>query len=276
MIDYCHSLMNELDDRITELTYEHSNNSLELYENAIVLVLQRLDSAKEYVKKKGFKDEDEEIFFFKQLKPQLVSKLIYLNSIYKIETKRPRGGDKIIKQYLNLELSKIKRFFDANLEFYKYYRTNSTHLDKKYFIRGNHDIKLSLDTYYFEADHKFATSHDYKVAKIIANDLIQVYLEDQLNNNNKKHISKNLSLNWTGSKTALVELIYSLHSNGSIENGNIDIKVIAKTFENMFNIDLGDFYHSYLELKGRKINRTKFLDSLRDALIKRMEEQDEK
>ena len=69
MIDYCHSLMNELDDRITELTYEHSNNSLELYENAIVLVLQRLDSAKEYVKKKGFKDEDEEIFFFKQLKP---------------------------------------------------------------------------------------------------------------------------------------------------------------------------------------------------------------
>ena len=55
MIDYCHSLMNELDDRITELTYEHRNNSLELYENAIVLVLQRLDSAKEYVKKKDSK-----------------------------------------------------------------------------------------------------------------------------------------------------------------------------------------------------------------------------
>ena len=44
----------------------------------------------------------------------------------------------------------------------------------------------------------------------------------------------------------------------------------------MFNIDLGDFYHSYLELKARKMNRTKFLDSLRDALIKRMDEQDEK
>ncbi|MCW4451177.1 RteC domain-containing protein [Kaistella sp. BT6-1-3] len=70
--------------------------------------------------------------------------------------------------------------------------------------------------------------------------------------------------------------VYSLHSQGSIDNGNADIKIIAKTFENMFNIDLGDFYHSYLELKGRKINRTKFLDSLRDALIKRMDEQDEK
>ena len=275
MTDYCHTIINELDDRINELTYEQ-NNSLVSYENAIVLVLQKIEEVKKHIQEKGFKDAEEEILFFKQLKPQLVSKLIFFNSIYKIETKRPRGGDKIIRKYLNIELSKIKRYFDANLEFYKYYRTNSTHLDNKYFVRGKHDIKLSLDTYYFEADHNFTTSHDYKVAKIIANDLIQVYLEDQLNNNSQKRIWENPPLNWTGSKTSLIELIYSLHSQGSIDNGNADIKIIAKTFENMFNIDLGDFYHSYLELKARKMNRTKFLDSLRDALIKRMDEQDEK
>ena len=275
MIDYCQTIISELDDRINELTYEPSN-SLVSYENAIGLVLQKLEEIKKYIKKNGFKDDEEEILFFKQLKPQLVSKLIYFNSIYKIETKRPRGGDKTIKKYLNVELSKIKRYFDANLEFYKYYRTNSTHLDNKFFLRGKHDIKLSLDTYYFEADHNFATSHDYKVAKIIANDLIQVYLEDQLSNNNQRKLLETPPLNWTGSKTSLIELIYSLHSQGSIDNGNADIKIIAKTFENIFNIDLGDFYHSYLELKGRKINRTKFLDSLRDALIKRMDEQDEK
>lgn len=275
MIDYCQTIISELDDRINELTYEPSN-SLVSYENAIGLVLQKLEEIKKYIKKNGFKDDEEEILFFKQLKPQLVSKLIYFNSIYKIETKRPRGGDKTIKKYLNVELSKIKRYFDANLEFYKYYRTNSTHLDNKFFLRGKHDIKLSLDTYYFEADHNFTTSHDYKVAKIIANDLIQVYLEDQLSNNNQRKLFETTPLKWTGSKTSLIELIYSLHSQGSIDNGNADIKIIAKTFENMFNIDLGDFYHSYLELKGRKINRMKFLDSLRDALIKRMDEQDEK
>lgn len=276
MIDYCQTIISELDDRINELTYEPSN-SLVSYENAIGLVLQKLEEIKKYIKKNGFKHEEEEILFFKQLKPQLVSKLIYFNSIYKIETKRPRGGDKTIKKYLNVELAKIKRYFDANLEFYKYYRTNSTHLDNKFFLRGKHDIKLSLDTYYFEADHNFTTSHDYKVAKVIANDLIQVYLEDQLNNkNNHRKLSETQPLNWTGSKTSLIELIYSLHSQGSIDNGNADIKIIARTFESMFNINLGDFYHSYLELKSRKINRTKFLDSLRDALIKRMDEQDEK
>jgi len=42
------------------------------------------------------------------------------------------------------------------------------------------------------------------------------------------------------------------------------------------NIELGDFYHTFMELKARKINRTKFLDNLCEALIKKMDEQDEK
>ncbi|MFZ2431769.1 MAG: RteC domain-containing protein, partial [Lutibacter sp.] len=182
---------------------------------------------------------------------------------------------KPIKKYLNDELKKLKRYFDNNLEFYKYYRTNNSFVDDKLFVRGKHDIKLSLDTVYFETDHRFSTSHDYKVAKIIANDLIQVYLEDQLHNIIYENKSLDLpTLNWTGSKTALIELVYALHSQGTFDNGNADIKVIAKTFERTFDIDLGDFYHTFMELKSRKINQTKFLDSLRDALIKKMGEQD--
>ncbi len=71
-------------------------------------------------------------------------------------------------------------------------------------------------------------------------------------------------------------MIYALHSQGVFDNGDADIKLIAKTLELAFNINLGDFYHTYMELKSRKINRTKFLDGLRDALIQKMDEQDEK
>ena len=176
---------------------------------------------------------------------------------------------------MSKELKKLQRFFKNNLDFYKYYRSNNSFVDEKFFVRGKHDIRLWLDTFYFEADHRFSTSHDYKVAKIIANDLIQVYLEDKLNNINVKKVSDN-SLKWTASKTALIELIYGLYSQGVFSNGNADIKVIAKTFEGTFNIDLGDFYHTFLELKSRKINKTKFLDSVRDTLIRKMDEQDER
>lgn len=275
MNDYCKEIIEKLDEDIAELTRENGS-SLILYEKVINLVLEQITLTKSFILNRGFESLDEEIQFFKDLKPKILSKLIYYNSIYKIEAKKPYIGEKIIELYLNDELCRLKKFFDNNLEFYKYYRTNSTYLDHKYFVRGKHDIKLSLDTFYFEADHNFSTSHDYKVAKIIANDLIQVYLEDQLHNTVYRDKSIDPpKLNWTASKTALTELIYALHSQGVFDNGNVDIKVITKIFASTFNIDLGDFYHTFMELKSRKMNRTKFLDNLRDAIIKKMDEKEE-
>ena len=265
--------LSKLELEISELEVE-VDCSLQRIEAAIHLILECLSELKEYVLKKGFKNTNEEIRFFKYQKPVIVSKLIYYNAIYKIETRRPYGNKRIRKYFIK-ELKKLKRFFDNNLDFYKYYRSNNSFVDEKFFVRGKHDIRLWLDTFYFEADHRFSTSHDYKVAKIIANDLIQVYLEDRLNNINVKRGSDN-SLKWTASKTALTELIYALYSHGVFNNGNTDIKLIAKTFEEAFNIELGDFYHTFMELKARKINRTKFLDSLCEALIKKMDEKDEK
>lgn len=274
MTKYYLNELEKLEYEINELTID-SDNSLNLYELIIELVLNKIKLIKKYTLNHGFKSNDEEINFFKKIKPLFTSKLIYYNNIYKIETKKPYGGEKTIKKYLNSELLRIKKYFDNNLEFYRYYRTNSTYLDHKYFLREKHDIKLNLDTYYFESDYTFATSHDYKVAKIISNDLLQVYLESQINNMQITD-KDNLYLNWSGTKTALIELIYALHSQGVVDNGQTDIKIIAKTLGRIFNVELGDIYHTYLELRNRKINRTKFLDSLRDGLLKKMEEQDEK
>ena len=263
----------KLEAEIKDLEIE-TDCPIQRLEAVIPIIIHCISEVKEYVLNKGFKNIEEEIHFFKNLKPTIVSKLIFYNAIYKIEKKKPNDA-KAIRKYIKEELKKLKKYFDNNLEFYKYYRTKNSFIDEKLFVRGKHDIKLSLDTVYFETDHRFSTSHDYKAAKIIANDLIQLYLEDQLNNysysNQKK--SNSSALNWTGNKTALTELIYALYSQGVF--GNADIKVIAKTFESTFNISLGDFYHTFMKLKSRKINRTKFLDSLRDALIRKMDEEDE-
>jgi hypothetical protein len=263
----------KLETAIQDLEIE-TDYSIQRIEAVIDLILKSLLKLKQFVLAKGFKNNDDEIRFFKYQKPAVVAKLIYYNAIYKIETRKPYGATHI-KKYYTKELKKLKRFFDNNLDFYKYYRSNNSLLDESLFVRGKHDVRLWLDTFYFEADHLFSTSHDYKVVKIIANDLIQVYLEDRLNNINVKKGSDN-SLKWTASKTALTELIYALYSHDVFNGGNAEIKLIAKTFEDAFNIGLGDFYHTFMELKARKINRTKFLDSLCEALIKKMDEQDEK
>jgi len=267
----------KLETEIQELEIEN-DNPVQRTEAIIYRIVECLSEIKDYVLKRGFTNVDEEIRFFKYQKPVIVSKLIYYNAIYKIETRKPYGA-KRIRKYLKKELKKLKRFFDNNIDFYKYYRSNNSFLDEKMFVRGKHDIKLWLDTYYFQSDQSFSTSHDYKVAKIMANDLIQVYLEDQLYCTYKRLFIKRTAisgLNWTGSKAALTELIYSLYYQSVLDNGNTDIRLIAEYFENAFNIDLGNFYHTYLKIRNRKRNRTKFLDALRDNLIKKMDEQEEK
>ena len=275
MDEFCNDTKYKLETAINELELE-MDCSIQRIEIAIQMIVECLADVREYVLKRGFKNTDEEIRFFKYQKPAIVAKLIYYNSIYKIETRKPYGA-KPIKKYLNKELKKLKRYFDNNLDFYKYYRTNNTSLDAKLFVRGNHDIKLCLDTGYFQSDLKFSTSHDYKVAKIIANDLIQVYIEDQLYNKDQKDKPKtSKKLNWTGSKVAIIELIYSLHYQGVFDNGNADIRLIAKYFENAFNVNLGNFYQTYLELRNRKMNPAKFLDTLRETLLKKMDEQEGK
>jgi len=202
--------------------------------------------------------------------------------VFKIESRKPNGGDKIRKKYLLNELDKLKHYFDSNLDFYRYFRTQSNYLDHKYFLRGKYDIRLTVDSFFFEADERFCTSHDFKVAKILAHDRLQVYLEEELSNLERKETSMiaqdapKVKLYWTESKTALIELIYALHSHGAFENGRADIKDIAASFEHLFGVELGDYYRTFLELRMRKTGRTKFLHTLIQSLSKRMDEAEEK
>ena len=140
---------------------------------------------------------------------------------------------------------------------------------------------MSLDSYYFETDKNFATSHDFKVAKILANDLIQLYLENQLvminnkDNGEKSQRKPNLKMIWTSPKVALIELLYALHTEGVFNNGTADLKDIAEYFEHIFEIDLGQYRRTFLEIRTRKTDRAKFLTSLNKNLLKRMEDTDE-
>jgi len=251
-------------------------------------IIQLLETAYEEMKKfitgYTFKDQSEEIYFFKEVKPKLFSLLVYHNKLYAIEMRMPAGSISDKRVYLENILERQKYFFDHNMEFYHYYRSGSTHLDKYYFLRGKHDIKLILDSFYFERDTHFSTSHDFKVAKILANEMLNAYV------NNKLLLLEQQSMcvtddnttflkakhRWTGSKTDLVELIYGLYVSGSINNGQIELKELADYFGNMMNVDLKDLYRLYLNIRCRKDNRTAFLDSMVESLEHKMDEDDDR
>lgn len=227
-----------------------------------------------------FASPEEEIHFFKAQKPHLVSKIIYYNTVYQTELRFPSGSIEVQKAYLRSEIDRISTFFQKNLSFYQYYRTKATYLDNKYFLRGKPDIQILVDNFHYETDPQFSTSYDFKTAKIIANGLLEIYLTNRLKELERREQRKEVKnaytgkpVRWTGTKRALVELIYALDTVGCLNKGTLDIKEIVAYFEDMLDIDLGDFYHCYMELKAKAKDCTSFLTLLRERLRSRMDEQ---
>ncbi|EKT3958532.1 RteC domain-containing protein [Flavobacterium psychrophilum] len=66
-----------------------------------------------------------------------------------------------------------------------------------------------------------------------------------------------------------------MQSEKVFNNGTTDLKEIAEYFENIFNVDLGQYRRTFLEIRVRKTERAKFLNTLKDALEKRMSNSDE-
>lgn len=223
----------------------------------------------------------DEITFFKEMKPEILGLLLYFNKIHNIELKRPIGSNETQSEYYDKELKSLTYFFERNLDFHQYYRANSTYLDEYYFLRDKSDHQLCTDSAHYILDPLFSTGYDYKVAKVICNEMLCIYL------NKKKHclekqeiIRKNrkllpeINLQWTGSKAAATELGYAIRDSGVLNYGNVDIKTIMNFFEVSFNIYLGDYYRTYVAIKSRKKDRTPFLNNLIENLIRRMNKDD--
>lgn len=247
---------------------------------SIPCIKNALKQLKAFVLEYTFVNVEEEIEFFKKTKPELFSKLIYFDKIHNIESCRPYGSHELQIDFLRGELEKINSFFKTHLQFYQYYRMNSTFLDDKCFLRDKEDLHLFHDNLFSFVDPDFSTSHDYMVAEIMANDMLIVFLNTEIEKIALKISNPNwgqlgipgMDLEWTDSKVAAVELIYALCGTGVINKGNIGIRELSACFSQIFHINLTDIYRTFVELKLRS-NPTKFIDSLKVALLRKIEEE---
>ena len=278
---FCSDLYKDLELQL-ENTWRNQNSVLYLAQQSVRVTKNIIEQLKEIVGVYRFEKEEDEIFFFKEVKPLFYSKLIYYVDIFRIELRRPTGSNKTVENYIYNELNRLKSFFENHLPFYEYYRSGLSHLDKEYFLRGKHNIDVSLDSYYFNTDVNFCTGHDYTVSRILANEQVRIYLNrvlEELSKTGQTLPSGTLNqmvLTWTASKAALIEVMYALQSAGTFNNGAADLKQLAVYFEQAFNIKLGNYYNVFQEMRIRKKNRTSFLDQLKERLIRRMDEADEK
>lgn len=272
MVEYSLNLKREIDTEL-ELIESKQEDVLKKSLEASVVIGGAFKKLKKFILNYSFKDDNEEIFFFKEIKPKLCYHLIYYRKIYNIEMNRPAGAD-AKKEYLKKELDAINEYTTKRLDFIRYYRSGSIHLDELYFLRNKLDNEQYLETFYYELDPEFSTNCDFKVAKILANDMLQIYLMQELellDANSLKHLSSGfplVKLTWKGSKTDLIEQLYSWDTDGVFED--VPLTQLSDYIQNVFNIRLDkNLSRAFSDMKIRAVP-TPFLDRLKEALLKRM------
>lgn len=271
MLNRADKIYKNLDDQLKLIELEQPI-ILRRAELSIVACEQALEQLKLLFSTKKMKSLEEEITFFKKIKPRFSEQLIYNVRVLTIEKEKPHGNKLAQLQFLEKEQKAIDQYFEKNRDFYTYYHSGSTSLDDRYFVRNKLDAHMTIDEYYFHMDRSFTTFHDVKIARILAYKRISEMIKEerqQLETNQSNDNVFHSPITWTDNKVALIELLYALNTAGTFNRGTVELKELAKALSKSFNIDLGDFYRTWSEIKIRK-EPTKFLDSLKITLENRI------
>lgn len=225
----------------------------------------------------GFWDAGEEVYFFKVIKPRFYGRFLYYLELQWIENCRPGGEFGIQREYLVKELERLREFYRKNAGFYAYYLSGASHLDSRYFLKGKPTVYPQGGESGVLANTEEEHSADNLASRILAHEWLERYLlesiqelqgQDGIRMPNGKCLP---TLRWTASKISLIELLYALQAAGVFNQGTADIKQTARFFEQIFQVDLGNYYRNFQDIRIRKSGRTHFLDLLRDILVQRLD-----
>lgn len=271
-------ILEQIRQKEDKLTSELMPTADESYQ-MILFLKDMLNSIKGKALQAGFKNEQQEIDFFKNVKPQVLGKLIYYNKVFRIETTCPVSTGKIHQCFYENQLKNLKTEYKesiCNEDFYRYYRAGRTDRDHSYFRLGQINYHDGLKSGVFEIDLSFSTYYDNKIAYIIANELLYSYLIIKINAEESPDSifingDANKDISWTNSQNALIELIYALYASNSITYGKMGIRKLALLFQVLFRIPLNDVHHAFHRMKTRSGSRTSFLDQLKTSLEEYMD-----
>lgn len=272
------NLNKQLESNLSEISQHECN--INQYEHTSKCYYEVILQLRTFILNYSFNDTNEEITFFKHIKPNFISEYIFNNKVLQILIRKPIGNNEAILNYFENHLKEITDFFNANQEFYQYYRLQSTYKDTIYYVRQKKELLHLMDVNLNNFEPAFSSSHDYILAQTIANDRLVPFLKEQIESiiyqQKFPHVEDMGSFqardfHWTDSKSALIELIYALHTNKSINQGKCDIRELTAYFEKAFNVKINDIYRGFQDIKSRN-SQTKFIDSLKAALQNKIDE----
>lgn len=268
MINIVATAEQEVDNLLSNI-FDNNFNNTNLHALIYKIGLLHDDAQKLFLAQKNPSLEDE-IFYFKHIKSKLLAYIHLLNAINDIEQRKPTFKYLKFKKYYLSELGKVKKRIKENEKMYSYHKAEATEFDVQFFARQQHNIITALPNMVIEINKSNNTPYVPIYATVISYDCLKRYLKLKIKSYTQDTRAQGIAnvpkIYWTDNKINLIELVYALHANGSFNDGLAEIKQIAEYFEKVFDVDLGQYNRIFIDIKSRKINTTKFIDTLKLSL----------
>jgi RteC protein len=251
---------------------EEYTPDLNIPDQRLLLISRVLEPLRRELSEHIFDEDLNEIRFFKEVMPDILSLFIYYTERSALETSELIGTRKSRAEYRNRLMKRIDEFSTENADFYDYYSLRKSNFDSYYFLRNSPLNREPAVLFGAVIDSRFCPLFSIKIAMISAYRKLDAELSDNPSDQKSKG-TENLSvggLHWTGSKRDLTELAYAIKKY--VNNGLTPIKEIIQGFQNLFGIDLGNYPRVYQELLSRKKGESYFLNQLVNDQQKKMEE----
>lgn len=277
MIKYAQKVFRDMNIELQEVV-NSGISGLHYYRQCYIVSKQAFHKLIDSLPKRKFQDLTEEANFYKNIKPQIHSEVLYHIEMIQLELQKPPFTHK--KAYLNF-LKKLTDYYAHQLSkfhvLHYYIKSERSYEDEYLFTSSNHAELIYPCDPVNELLHNSPPASN-EVAKILAFERVLEYLATEIaqtKSGQKAQPPKINYLDWTESKTSLIELAYALQSSAAINHGKLDIKKIVTTLEYIFQIDLGNFYRTFQNIRIRQGSRTAFLDQLRESLVSKMDQIDD-
>ncbi|RZK13135.1 MAG: hypothetical protein EOO46_00450 [Flavobacterium sp.] len=273
-------LLKQLETELEEISFQNLS-PIKRLTAALKPIRASLKKLKSYLDDHPFSSADEEIRFFKYVKPDFYQWQIYFNELYTIEENIPFADAEAQQLHFENELIYVQRFFKEYNFQYQYYKRDASELDSLYFIRGADNGSVLMPNVP-ELDITFSTNSDYLFSKIKAFEMLREWLSERIN-----HLKKNPlisyqpgldidEMRWTGDSINLAELAFGIHRTGQLNNGTASIGAIFRWLEEKLHISIGIPSKRISEIRRRTtISRTRYLDEMIEMVIQKLDKEDE-
>jgi hypothetical protein len=121
-----------------------------------------------------FESIEEEVIFFKIMKPKFVSEKVYCGlASHALFFKENTYDPAALKKFWGHELLRLEKFMAMHAVFYEYYKAGKTNKDKEWFTRRR---RIQSNN----PDDRVATLHDQQVSSLIALERYNEYIKEEV------------------------------------------------------------------------------------------------